>query len=158
VPLLTVKSLGFSSQATLYHVYEVPMAGVTSPVANGTPSVAPAPAASAPASNAVALPKPLTPQPIDKTEFELKSFAFGVQRCFYVRPVDVIFGMSVQGPKSPETCVTPVDTFPPLAPRSLAAIRRGRCHQPDLGPEQRTRSRWLHRVARRSAGVTDCCR
>ena len=33
--------------------------------------------------------------------------------------------MSVQGPASPEACVTPVDTFPPAAPRSLAAIAGG---------------------------------
>jgi hypothetical protein len=125
LPLLSVKSLGFNAQATLYHVYEVPLAGATSLTGNEPPPPAPASAASASTSNAVALPKPLTPQPIDKNELELRSFAFGVQRCFYVRPVDVIFGMSVQGPKSPDTCVTPVDTFPPLAPRALAAIAGG---------------------------------
>jgi hypothetical protein len=117
-PLLTVKSLGFTSTATLYHVYEVPKA------VSATPPPA-APATPLPSEGSPALPKPLTPQPIDKNEFVLKSFLFGVERCFYVRPVDVIFGMSVQGPASPEACVTPVDTFPPAAPRSLAAIAGG---------------------------------
>jgi hypothetical protein len=104
LPALSVKSLGFNTQATLYHVYEVP------------------PATVAPVANTVTIPKPLTPQPIDKSEFVLRAVTFGVERCFYVRPVDVLFGMSVQGPASPQRCVTPVDTFPPQAPRSLAAI------------------------------------
>ena len=115
LPLLTVKSLGFSTQATLYHVYEVPQASTTAAAAN-------TPATDAPTSKTVTIARPLTPQPIDKNEFVLKSFLFGVERCFYIRPVDVIFGMSVQGPASPQGCVTPVDTFPPQAPRALAAI------------------------------------
>lgn len=106
-PLLSVKSLGFNTQATLYHVYEVPKAAAVAPVQ--TP----------------AIPKPITPQPVDKSEFVLKSFMFGQERCFYVRPVDVVFGMSVQGPASEQKCVTPVDTFAPKAPRSLAAIAGG---------------------------------
>jgi hypothetical protein len=64
----------------------------------------------------------LTPQPIDRHEFVIRAVTFGIERCFYIRPVDVIFGMSVQGPASPESCVTPVDTFPPQTPRALAAI------------------------------------
>ena len=47
---------------------------------------------------------------------------FGVERCFVVRPVDKLAGATVMGPASPQTCVTPADTFPPAAPRSLAAI------------------------------------
>jgi hypothetical protein len=104
-PLLTAKSLGFNTQATLYHVYEVP-----------TPSSTP-PAVAAPT-----VPKPLTPQPIDKNEFVVPGVAFGVERCFYVRPVDSVFGASVQGEASPQNCVTPVDTFAPQPPKSLAAI------------------------------------
>jgi hypothetical protein len=115
LPLLTVKSLGFSTQATLYHLYEVPQAGAA--VVDVSTS-----AASAPTGKTGNIAKPLTPQPIDKSEFVLRSFLFGVKRCFYVRPVDVIFGTSVQGPASPQGCVTPVDTFPPQAPRALAAI------------------------------------
>ena len=45
-----------------------------------------------------------------------------MERCFIVRPVDQVFGATVIGPASPRTCVTPPDTFPPAAPRSLAAI------------------------------------
>jgi hypothetical protein len=106
-PVLAVKSLGFNTQATLYHVYEVPAMSSTQ---------------SAPVPGTVTIAKPLTPQPIDKNEFVIRNVTFGVRRCFYVRPVDVIFGMSVQGPASPESCITAVDTFAPQAPRSLAAI------------------------------------
>jgi len=52
----------------------------------------------------------------------IPSVVFGVERCFFVRPVDDVFGVPVQGTSSPPTCVTPVDTFAPAAPTSLAAI------------------------------------
>jgi hypothetical protein len=39
-----------------------------------------------------------------------------------VRPLDQVFGVTVIGPPSPRTCVTPQDTFPPVAPKSLQAI------------------------------------
>ena len=39
-----------------------------------------------------------------------------------MRPVEQMAGAVVMGPASPTTCVTPADTFPPAAPRSLAAI------------------------------------
>jgi fibronectin type 3 domain-containing protein len=68
------------------------------------------------------VPKPLTPAPIAATEFTIKSPAFGAERCFEIRPVDQVFGMAVIGPASPRTCVTPKDTFPPAAPKNLAAI------------------------------------
>jgi hypothetical protein len=106
-PALSAKSLGFNTQATLYHVYEEPAASSTE---------------AAPAPGTVTIPKPLTPQPIDKSEFVISNVTFGVQRCFYVRSVDVIVGLSVQGSASPRSCVRPVDTFAPQAPRSLAAI------------------------------------
>jgi hypothetical protein len=106
-PALSAKSLGFNTQATLYHVYEEPAASSTE---------------AAPVPGTVTIPKPLTPQPIDKSELVIGNVTFGVQRCFYVRPVDVIVGVSVQGPASPRSCVNPVDTFAPQAPRSLAAI------------------------------------
>jgi hypothetical protein len=106
-PVLAVKSLGFNTQATLYHVYE---------------EAAALPTEAAPVPGTVTIPRPLTPQPIDKSELVISNVTFGVKRCFYVRPVDVVFGVSVQGPASPQGCVTPVDTFAPQMPRSLAAI------------------------------------
>ena len=71
---------------------------------------------------AIALPKPITPAPVVDTESVIKGVAFDAERCFEVRPVDTVFGTVVIGPPSPRTCVTPKDTFPPVAPRNLAAI------------------------------------
>lgn len=104
LPPLPAKSLGFNTQATAYHVYEV------------------MPATAKEDPYAIALPKPLTPAPVLEPEFVIKGVAFGVERCFEVRPVDYLFGAVVIGPASPRTCVTPKDTFPPAAPTNLAAI------------------------------------
>lgn len=106
LPPLAAKSLGFNSEATRYHVYDV---------------TAPATAVEADP-YAITVPKPVTPAPILETEFVIKSPVFGTERCFEVRPVDQIFGTTVIGPPSPRTCVTPKDTFPPAAPKNLAAI------------------------------------
>ncbi len=101
---LTAKSLGFNSEATTYRVYDVPAA----------------PPADDP--GALTLPVSLTPQPLAVTALAIKGVGFGTERCFFVRPVDSVFGVVVQGPASPVKCVTPRDTFPPAAPKSLAAI------------------------------------
>ena len=104
LPPLVAKSLGFNSTATTYHVYEV----AKTPVADGE--------------SLVTLPAALTPQPLAVTTLPIKGVSFGAERCFFVRPVDAVFGVVVQGPASPVTCVTPRDTFAPAAPKQLAAI------------------------------------
>jgi len=104
VPPLPAKSLGFQSEATTYHLFEVPVT-------------------SAPEDPfAIAVPVALTPLPLAVTEHVIKGVTFGVERCFAVRPVEKIAGAVVIGAASPTSCVTPLDTFPPAAPRSLAAI------------------------------------
>lgn len=103
---LTAKSLGFNTEATTYNVYDVT-----------TPAI---PVAADPF--ALKVPAPITPAPVLDTELVIKGVAFDVERCFEVRPVDRVSGSVVIGPASPSTCVTPKDTFPPAAPRSLAAI------------------------------------
>ena len=106
VPPLTAKSLGFNSEATTYHVYDV-TAATTAAVEDPY---------------AITVPAAITTAPIADTEFVIKGVSFDVERCFEVRPVDRIFGAVVIGPASPRTCITPKDTYPPAAPRSLAAI------------------------------------
>ena len=105
---LTAKSLGFNSVATTYALYDVT-----------TPREAPGEVAKDPF--AIVMPAPVTP-PLAGTEHLIKGVAFGVERCFEVRPVDQVFGVTVIGPASPRACITPTDTFPPAAPRSLQAI------------------------------------
>jgi hypothetical protein len=112
--LLTAKSLGFNSEATTYHLYDV----TTPEAATGREAVAPID----PNPYDIKVPAPITPAPVADTEFVIKGVAFGVERCFEVRPVDKISDAVVIGPASPKTCFTPADTYPPAAPRSLAAI------------------------------------
>ncbi|MEO7134123.1 MAG: fibronectin type III domain-containing protein, partial [Vicinamibacterales bacterium] len=104
LPPLVVKSLGFNTEATTYHVYDV------------------TPVSTEPDPYAIAVPTPLTPAPVVEPEYVIKSVAFNAERCFEVRPIDTVFGSVVIGPPSPRTCVTPLDTFPPVAPKNLAAI------------------------------------
>jgi hypothetical protein len=101
---LPARSLGFSTEATTYHVYDVS--------SNASPADP----------YAIVLPAPLTPQPLPVTEHVIPAIAFGVERCFEVRPVDKVGEALVIGPASPRTCLTPVDRFEPAPPRSLAAI------------------------------------
>jgi hypothetical protein len=104
VPPLTARSLGFTTEATTYHLYEVP--------GNASPEEP----------YAIKLPAPLTPAPVAVTEWTIPSVTFGAERCFEVRPVDKVGEVTVIGPASPRTCVTFADKFAPAAPRSLAAI------------------------------------
>ena len=104
---LPARSLGFSTEATAYHLYDVS--------ANASPASPADP-------YAIVLPAPLTPQPVLVTEHVIPKVMFGVERCFEVRPVDKVAEATVIGPASPRTCITPADKFAPAAPRSLAAI------------------------------------
>jgi len=106
LPPLTAKSLGFNTQATTYHVYDV------------TPPQTPV----EPDPYAIKVPSPITTAPVADTALVIKGVTFGSERCFEVRPVDQVFGATVIGPPSPRTCFTPTDAYPPAAPRSLAAI------------------------------------
>jgi hypothetical protein len=106
---LTAKSLGFNSVATTYNLYDV----TPLPAAADQPPPDP---------YAIALPKPINPQPTPELEWPITTIAFGVERCFEVRAVDQVFGVTVIGPASPRKCITPQDTFPPAAPKSLQAI------------------------------------
>jgi hypothetical protein len=87
-----------------YNIYEVPAAG------SG--------AAAAP----VAAPVPLNPAPIAETAFRREGAVPGQEQCFVVRSVATIGTASIESAPSPPICVTPRDTFPPAAPKGLAAV------------------------------------
>jgi hypothetical protein len=87
---------------TRYEVYEIPKS-----VESGGPAV---------------LPAAVNAEPLTGTELRLAGVTFDVERCFAVRAVDTLEGSAVRGPRSEPACVTPVDTFPPAAPRSLQAV------------------------------------
>jgi hypothetical protein len=85
---------------TTYEVYAVETSGNASP----------------------AMPSALTPAPIGELAMSVPLGAFDVERCFYVRAVDIVGGHHVRGPASPTACITPKDTYPPAPPHSLAAV------------------------------------
>ncbi|HUE90123.1 MAG TPA: hypothetical protein VMO26_28915 [Vicinamibacterales bacterium] len=87
---------------TTYDVYEVPR--------------------NAPGDGPLAVPVPLTPEPIGTTEYTQSGITLGRERCFYVRGVDIVDGLHVRGPASPVACASFADTFPPSAPRDLVAV------------------------------------
>lgn len=106
LPPITAKTLGYPSEPTKYNVYDV------TPSTNQTP----------PDPYALTVPASLSTAPLTVTQLVVPKIAFGVERCFVVRPVDDVYGTVVIGPSSPQACITPQDTYPPAAPTSLAAI------------------------------------
>jgi hypothetical protein len=94
----------------------------TAPAA-GLGAAAPATTPVSPAPRVDGIPLvPLNPAPLSVLTFEDPAMAFGVERCYVLRMVEARPNGRVEGPSSPEVCITPVDTFPPQAPRSLAAV------------------------------------
>lgn len=65
---------------------------------------------------------PLNAAPLAATAYEAASPRFGEARCYEVRMVEAAAAMTLESEASPPACVTPVDTFPPAAPRGLALV------------------------------------
>jgi hypothetical protein len=78
--------------------------------------------ASEPAGEASGMPTPANPTPLAVTTITREGVTFGVERCFEIRTVQTIGRAILESEPSPRACVTPVDTFPPAAPTSLAAV------------------------------------
>jgi hypothetical protein len=67
-------------------------------------------------------PARLTAKPVTALAFTDAAFEFGVERCYDVRAVTTEGTVAFESPPSPPACITPADTFPPPAPKSLAAV------------------------------------
>ena len=70
----------------------------------------------------VEVPTAVTPGPVGPTEFTETNITLGTERCFVVRPVDILDGVHVRGPASPMTCASFEDTFAPASPGRLDAV------------------------------------
>ena len=90
-----------------FNVYEVERAGGSAVPGGGT---------------ARPVPAPLNASPLAALSFEDARVEFGKERCYAVRTVVAVGDLSVESESCPSACVTPVDTFPPAAPRSLAGV------------------------------------
>jgi hypothetical protein len=64
----------------------------------------------------------LTSVPLDDLPFRDGPFEWGAARCYVVRAVTSVAGLTVESEGRPSVCVTPVDTFPPAAPKQPTAI------------------------------------
>ncbi|MGE0393133.1 MAG: hypothetical protein AB7I25_06525 [Vicinamibacterales bacterium] len=69
-------------------------------------------------------PRPANAAPLAETQFALP-VTFNIRTCIAVRALFAGDGPAVEGLATPEVCLTPVDTFPPAAPRQLAALPSG---------------------------------
>jgi hypothetical protein len=105
-----------------YNVYEAVAMG-----ASGATGATPAP-------NAPVAPAPLAPTaplaPLNTALLTTPAFTdprveFGVERCYVVRRVEMAGAIGIESAPSTPACVTPVDTFPPAPPKSLAHIAGG---------------------------------
>jgi hypothetical protein len=117
--VLPSRSLAPESPPTMYDVYDVPRVPEV-PEVPGEPTVPQAPGNETPS-----VPSPVNPGPLGELQLTLPIAALGVERCFYVRPVDILQGYHVRGPASSTTCVTLADTFAPGPAKSLAAVASG---------------------------------
>ena len=86
-------------------------------------NVYPAPAASANGAPA-AVPAPLNDAPLTVTTFAHAGAEAGKEQCFVVRSVATVENATatIESAPSEPICVTPKDTFPPAAPKGLAAV------------------------------------
>jgi hypothetical protein len=113
--VLDSTTIGMGSTPGAFNVYDVPPPA-SSPTAVKLPSPPPA---------GGAMPRPLNDAPVTVSPFVDPRVEFGKPRCYVVRTVSRVGLLSVESEASPVTCVTLVDTFPPAAPRALAAVASG---------------------------------
>jgi len=64
----------------------------------------------------------LTKTAVVEPTFADQLLAWGEERCYVVRTAEKIDEAVVESVASPEVCVTPVDTFPPAAPKTLQSV------------------------------------
>jgi hypothetical protein len=98
--------------APVYNIYEIadtvpPKSEAPATTAGTVPPGAPLPRAA------------VNPAPLAVPEFKQPQVEFGVRRCYVVRAVRTAGIVSIESEPSPPACITPVDTFPPEAPRQL---------------------------------------
>jgi predicted small lipoprotein YifL len=99
-----------------YNVYQQ----MDEPPAGGTPEGAGASAATPPVTAEVLT--SVNPVPVTTPAFKDTRMEFGAVRCYVVRSVRMSGLKSIESEPSPAVCLTPVDTFPPAAPRQLTSV------------------------------------
>ena len=67
---------------------------------------------------------PLNATPTTAVSLEAPGVEFGAERCFSVRTVQQVGGVSIESEPSAPACVTPADVFAPAAPTGLTGVAR----------------------------------
>jgi len=65
---------------------------------------------------------PLNPSPLAQATFEFAGVELGKEQCFVVRTVQAFGNVTVESVPSAPACLTPLDKFPPAAPKGLRAV------------------------------------
>jgi predicted small lipoprotein YifL len=69
--------------------------------------------------------QPINPSPLAAATFARPGVEYDKEECFVVRTVEQHGAAQIESVASPAQCVTPVDRFPPAAPRGLVAVGSG---------------------------------
>jgi hypothetical protein len=65
---------------------------------------------------------PLNPEPIAAAAFEIANEELGKEHCYVVRSIQTTQNVTVESDPSAPACLTPLDKFPPAAPKNLRAV------------------------------------
>jgi len=115
--LLEARPLGMPSAGGTFNVYLAPARP-----AGGQPGAAAPAAATAGATEPKRAPVPLNATPLSAPRFQEPVPAAGPTRCYTVTTVAEAGGASLESQPSEPACITLRDTFPPPAPKGLAAV------------------------------------
>jgi predicted small lipoprotein YifL len=65
---------------------------------------------------------PVNTAPIKDIKFDIPGLEYGKEHCFVVSAVQTHQAVTIESDVSPPACLTPVDKFPPAAPKGLRAV------------------------------------
>jgi hypothetical protein len=66
--------------------------------------------------------EPLNPAPLTDVKFNFTTVEYGKEQCFTVRTIQTIQNVTIESDPSAPACLTPIDKFPPEAPKGLRAV------------------------------------
>jgi hypothetical protein len=68
---------------------------------------------------------PLNAKLLTTAGFDDPRVEFGTERCYVVRRVEMVGPIAIESAPSPPACVTPIDKFPPAAPKAVTSVASG---------------------------------